>query len=72
MLTNSFQLLDEAQLEFLKETVQKIGVPKVLSGKWQWRESEFQINTHLNLSGQFSSLTRFKCRTQDLWGRGEL
>lgn len=39
MITNSFQLLDEVQLEFLRETVKKIGVPKVLSGKWQWRES---------------------------------
>lgn len=55
MITNSFQLLDEAQLEFLRETVKKIGVPKVLSGKWQWRESDFQITIHLNLSGQFSS-----------------
>lgn len=34
MIANSFQLLDEAQLEFLRETVKKIGVPKVLSGKW--------------------------------------
>lgn len=33
MIANSFQLLDEAQLEFLRETVKKIGVPKVLSGK---------------------------------------
>lgn len=28
-----FQLLDDAQLEFIREAVEKIGIPTVLSGK---------------------------------------
>lgn len=60
------QLLDEVQLGFLREAVKRIGVPKVLSGKWQWCKSNLKLNINLNLPGSLTFYW-FQCFKISMW-----
>lgn len=46
---------DEVQLEFIREAVEKIGIPKVLSGKKQ-RNHQNNSQEDLALTGNYTSL----------------